>query len=97
MQYDEFIKLTEKQKLSAKLYDIYLAIWYILKDNHEIAHKIVQKLNTEEACWLHAYLHRAEGDLENANYWYSRVNKDPKTTSLATELNDIITSVFNNN
>ena len=49
MEYDDFIKLTEKQKPSKKLSVIHLAIWYILKDNWDMSHKTVQKLNTEIA------------------------------------------------
>ena len=39
------------------------------------AHKIVQQIDTPESNWIHAYLHREEGDLSNAGYWYNRVGK----------------------
>ena len=94
MQYSKFIKLTERPQPPAKLSGIHLAIWYILKDDWNMAHKTVQDLNTENACWIHAYLHRLEGDLGNANYWYRQVYKDLTTQSLELELNDIIRSVF---
>ena len=94
MEYNDFIKLTEKQKPSKKLSGIHLAIWYILKGNWDMAHETVQKLNTEIACLIHAYLHRVEGDLGNAGYWYSRASMKPTTASLETELSDIIKSVF---
>ena len=94
MEYNDFIKLTEKQKPSEKLSGIHLAIFYILKDNWDMAHETVQKLNTEIACLFHAYLHRVEGDLDNAGYWYSRASMKPTTASLETELSDIIKSVF---
>ena len=94
MQYDDFIKLTEKQNPSEKLFGIHLAIWYILNDNWDLAHKTAQKLNTKIACQVHAYLHRVEGDLGNAHYWYSRADMEPATTSLETEISDIIKSVF---
>jgi len=94
MEYDDFIKLTEKQKPSKKLSGIHLAIWYILKNNLDMAHKTVQKLNTKISCQFHAYLHRVEGDLGNADYWYSRAEVEPATASLETELSDIIKSVF---
>ena len=94
MEYNDFIKLTEKQKPSEKLSGIHLAIWYILKGNWDLAHETVQKLNTEIACLFHAYLHRVEGDLDNAGYWYSRASMKPTTASLETELSDIIKSEF---
>ena len=39
------------------------------------AHKIVQEIETSDAAWVHAYLHRKEGDKWNANYWYTRAGK----------------------
>ena len=94
MEYNDFIKLTEKQKPSEKLSGIHLAIWYILKDNWDMAHETVQILNTEIAYRVHAYLHRVEGDLGNAGYWYCRAQIEPATASLKIELSDIIKSVF---
>lgn len=41
----------------------------------EKAHAIVQDMKTTEAAWIHAYLHRKEGDRWNANYWYNRAGK----------------------
>ena len=79
---------------SEKLSGIHLAIWYILKDNWDLAHETVQKLNTEIACRFHAYLNRAAGDLGNAGYWYSQADMEPATASLEIELSDIIKSVF---
>lgn len=46
------------------------------QNNWNAAHKIVQSYNSREACWIHAYLHRKEGDLSNANYWYRRANRE---------------------
>ncbi len=94
MQYDDFIKLTKKSEPSDKLSGIHLVIWYAVKDNWDMAHNIVQDINTETAYWIHAYLHRVEGDLGNANYWYNRARKKPSSESLKSELNDIIKSVF---
>ncbi len=94
MEYNDFIKLTEKQKPSEKLSGIHLAIWYILKNNLDMAHKTVQKLNTKISCQFHAYLHRVEGDLGNAGYWYHLAEIEPATASLEMELSDIIKSVF---
>ena len=94
MKYDDFIKLTKKSEPSDKLSGIHLAIWYAMKDNWDMAHNIVQDINTETASWIHAYLHRVEGDIDNAHYWYNRANKEPASESLESELNDIITSVL---
>ncbi|MFO7725084.1 MAG: hypothetical protein R6V45_05990 [Oceanipulchritudo sp.] len=51
----------------------------------EGAHALSQSANTPEACWLHAYLHRKEGDTGNAAYWYGRANKPVPECSLDEE------------
>ena len=49
-------------------------------------HNIVQDINTDTASWIHAYLHRVEGDLSNADYWDNRASKIASTESLELEL-----------
>lgn len=95
MNYNDFIKLTKKSNPSDILSDIHLALWHAMKNNWDMAHEIVQDINTETAFWIHAYLHRVEGDLNNANYWYNRANKNVSTESLESELNIIIKSILN--
>ena len=51
------------------------ALWWAAKGNWDAAHKIVQDEQTTEAAWVHAYLHRVEGDLGNAGYWYRQAGK----------------------
>jgi hypothetical protein len=45
----------------------------------EAAHKLVQDDPSEEAAWVHAHLHRVEGDLSNAGYWYRRAGRPVAT------------------
>jgi hypothetical protein len=59
------------------------------------AHCIVQEINTEEAAWIHAYLHRVEGDLGNAAYWYRRAGKPECTTPLEEEWTEIMRALGN--
>ena len=94
MQYDDFIKLTKESYPPEKLSGVHLSIWYAVKDNWYMAHKIIQDINSETASWIHAYLHRVEGDIDNANYWYHRSRKEPCTKSLKSELNNIIQFLF---
>ena len=54
------------------------------------AHRIVQEINTAGAAWIHAYLHRVEGDLGNAAYWYRRAGKPECTTSLEEEWKELV-------
>lgn len=53
------------------------------------AHQIVQDINTAEAAWLHAYLHRVEGDRGNAAYWYRQAGRPECHTSLEEEWQSI--------
>jgi hypothetical protein len=44
--------------------------------------------------WVHAYLHRKEGDLGNAGYWYRRAGQPVATTTLADEWAEIVTTLL---
>ena len=51
------------------------ALWWAAKGEWDKAHEIVQDEDDADAAWVHAYLHRVEGDLGNAGYWYRRAGK----------------------
>ena len=51
------------------------ALWYQQKGNWNTAHRIVQNMDDQYAEWIHALLHREEGDLGNAKYWYARCGR----------------------
>ena len=72
------------------LSDYLKALWYDGKNDWEKAHNIVQDIETPEAAHIHAYLHRKEGDLENASYWYHRANRKMPKNSLHEEWEEII-------
>ncbi len=61
------------------------ALWWAAKGDWDRAHKIVQDEDTKEAAWVHAYLHRVEGDLPNARYWYHQATREPANGPLADE------------
>ena len=50
-------------------------LWWAAKGDWDQAHKIVQDEPSADAAWVHAYLHRVEGDLGNAGYWYRRAGR----------------------
>ena len=60
-----------------------------LRGDWEEAHKIVQRLNSKAACRVHAYLHRKEGDLANAAYWYARADSSMPSKSLEDEREEL--------
>jgi hypothetical protein len=51
------------------------ALYWDQQGNWDKAHTIVQELSSADAAWVHAYLHRKEGDEWNASYWYTRAGK----------------------
>ncbi|MDH2355809.1 hypothetical protein QCM80_34855 [Bradyrhizobium sp. SSUT112] len=61
------------------------ALWWAAKGDWDQAHKIVQDESSPEAAWVHAYLHRVEGDLGNASYWYRQAGQPVAKDSLEAE------------
>ena len=70
------------------------ALWWAAKGRWHEAHKIVQDEESADAAWVHAYLHRVEGDLGNAGYWYRRANKPAASGSLETEWDGIVSALL---
>ena len=52
-----------------------LALWFAKAGKWDAAHDLCQEINGSAGSWIHAYLHREEGDHSNAAYWYSRAGK----------------------
>ena len=48
----------------------------------------------EDSCWIHAHLHRIDGDLPNAAYWYSRAGRGVPKTDLQSEWEAIVTALL---
>ena len=69
------------------------ALWWAAKGDWDAAHKIVQDEETTDAAWVHAYLHRVEGDLGNAGYWYRRAGKHAAQDSLEAEWERIVSAL----
>src|SRR5579864_3024623 len=60
-------------------------LWWDAKGDWDKAHECAQAQDDRDGAWLHAYLHRKEGDAENAAYWYRRAGKPVATGALARE------------
>ena len=61
------------------------ALWWAARDDWNQAHEAAQADDGAPAAWVHAYLHRVEGDGENAGYWYRRAGKPAATGPLDEE------------
>ncbi|TDX67687.1 hypothetical protein EDE12_1011239 [Methylosinus sp. sav-2] len=71
-----------------------LALWKNAKGDWDGAHKCVDTSSETDAMWVHAFLHRAEGDLGNAAYWYARAGKPSATGPLGQEFEAILAALL---
>ena len=89
MTLSEFKRCLTKSKPSADLAPALAALWWAGKDQWDKAHSIVMDEGGKDCAWVHAYLHRQEGDLANARYWYERAGKAVARDPLQTEWDQI--------
>jgi hypothetical protein len=66
-----------------------LALWHDAKGDWDMAHRVAQDVEDASGAWVHAYLHRKEGDESNAAYWYRRAGKAIARSSLEEEWTEI--------
>ena len=66
------------------------ALWLCARGQWAEAHHVVQSIDSPAAAWVHAYLHREEGDLSNAAYWYRRAGRSVGSGSLRDEWQSIL-------
>ena len=65
------------------------AVWHGLREEWDAAHEIAQADDSPEGAWVHAWLHRIEGDLANAGYWYRRAHRPVAASDTAAEGREI--------
>jgi len=70
-------------------------MWYDGKDNWNASHDIAQDIHSRDGSWIHAYLHRKEGDLGNASYWYGKAGKPVARVSLKEEWEQLVREFLN--
>ena len=75
MTLSEFKKSIQQSAPPSNLSILLQALWFDAKGNWDKAHQLAQEVETSEGSWIHAYLHRKEGDLGNAGYWYHRAKQ----------------------
>ena len=90
MTFDEFEKSISGRRPSAGLSALLNSLWWDKKGNWDRAHSIAQEVPTAPGSAVHAYLHREEGVLWNADYWYSRAGRQRPDVSLEEEWRQLV-------
>ena len=75
MTLEEFRQSLDSTTPPAGLSAVLQALWHDGRGDWEAAHQVAQDVPDPDGAWVHAYLHRREGDLSNADYWYERAGR----------------------
>jgi len=70
------------------------ALWWEAKGDWEKAHELCQAAKSPEGDWVHAYLHRKEGDETNAGYWYGLAGRVPSKETFQIEAEEMISELL---
>ena len=89
MTVDDFRQSLTEAKPRAELMLALVGLWWDAKGDWTRAHESAQQDEGIEGAWVHAYLHRKEGDQGNAAYWYNRAGKPVCGESLDAEWQSI--------
>ena len=94
MTLSDFKRTTTEKESPATLSAPLRALWHDAKGEWHAAHEVAQNIDDATGAWIHAYLHRKEGDLGNAGYWYRRAKKPECSSSLDAEWEEIATALL---
>ena len=94
MTIDEFKATLASERAPEELSPALRAMWEDARGRWDAAHQIAQDLDDKTGAWIHAYLHRKEGDLSNAGYWYRRAGKPVAHDSLDEEWTRVVTALL---
>jgi len=78
-------KATLSSTMPPAVRPLLVALWHDARGDWEQAHRVAQEIDDRHGAWVHAYLHRKEGDLGNAAYWYGRADQPAATDALDAE------------
>lgn len=85
MDIEDFINSTDEVHPPEALSEVLTSLWWDKKGDWDKAHFIAQNIATTQGSAVHAYLHREEGVLWNADYWYRRAGRSRPEISLDQE------------
>jgi hypothetical protein len=88
--FDEFARSLGDPTPPAGLSPAALALWHDGRGDWQRAHEVAQDIDDRMGSRIHAYLHRKEGDIGNAHYWYRRASVEPVTGSLDAEWRTLV-------
>ena len=94
MSIDEFRQSLTNAQPPVNLSNILQSLWHEAKGDWARAHELLQHEESTNGAWVHAYLHRVEGDPGNAAYWYRRAGKAVTQQSLADEWTTMVTTLL---
>ncbi len=87
--YGDFENSLQNKKPDSNWPEALKSLWYDAKGDWKASHDIAQELHHDIGSWIHAYLHRKEGDEFNAGYWYRRAKREFPRISLEEEHREI--------
>ena len=90
----EFERSLAEAQPPAGLSPLLQALWWDAQGDWERAHTTAQDVNSADGAWVHAYLHRREGDAANAAYWYRQAKKPVSQESLDAERQAIVAALL---
>ena len=91
MKVTEFRESLQQKKPPEGLSAALEALWWDGKESWEKAHEAAQRDEGPDGAWVHAYLHRKEGNLANAKYWYRRAERATGYGDFQREWESIVT------
>ncbi|MBD5782124.1 hypothetical protein IEN85_21680 [Pelagicoccus sp. NFK12] len=94
MDLQDFVRSLEQENPPQEVDGALLALWWDAKGDWSRAHEIAQDAASREGDWVHAYLHRKEGDEGNAGYWYSRARQPVFHGALQEEWRKIVSALL---
>jgi len=90
MTLEEFKSTLSDANPPADVTMVLKAMWHQANGAWETAHEIAQGQKSPDGDWVHAFLHRDEGDLSNAGYWYRRADKPVASGSIESEWEQLV-------
>ncbi len=88
--FEDFKESLNAAEPPEEMNNLFRALWFDAKNNWEEAHELAQSVYTKEGAWVHGYLHRKEGDLDNASHWYAKAGKELPGSSFDDEWQEIL-------